>query len=93
MSIQPGENNQLRLAAEVEDTRGGHRGRGAESGVPGVCATQSGLKAQKGMGLGLAISREYARLMGGDITVRSEVGKGSIFRFEIRSGQGRGVGW
>ncbi|WP_087754863.1 response regulator [Paraburkholderia caledonica] len=32
-----------------------------------------------GSGLGLSISREFARLMGGRITVVSEVGKGSVF--------------
>ncbi len=32
-----------------------------------------------GTGLGLTISREYARLLGGDITVRSEPGAGSTF--------------
>ncbi|WP_027798511.1 response regulator [Paraburkholderia dilworthii] len=32
-----------------------------------------------GSGLGLSISREFARLMGGRITVASEVGKGSVF--------------
>lgn len=32
-----------------------------------------------GLGLGLAISRRVARALGGDITVESEVGKGSTF--------------
>ena len=32
-----------------------------------------------GSGLGLSISREFARLLGGWITVASEVGKGSVF--------------
>ncbi len=36
-------------------------------------------KANTGRGLGLSISRKLARAMGGDVTVSSEVGKGSEF--------------
>jgi signal transduction histidine kinase len=36
-----------------------------------------------GIGLGLAISREFAHLLGGDIRVESEEGKGSIFTLTI----------
>src|SRR5262249_24664600 len=32
-----------------------------------------------GTGLGLALSRKLARMMGGDVTVTSEPGKGSVF--------------
>ncbi|HET9417120.1 MAG TPA: ATP-binding protein, partial [Candidatus Limnocylindria bacterium] len=39
--------------------------------------------AQKGVGLGLAITRDLARAMRGDVTVASIVGKGSTFMLEL----------
>jgi PAS domain S-box-containing protein len=45
--------------------------------------TSTGRNTGTGTGLGLVISRQFARLMGGDVTVTSEVGKGSVFRLEI----------
>ncbi|MBE9004209.1 PAS domain S-box protein [Fortiea sp. LEGE XX443] len=45
--------------------------------------TEIGRKSQQGTGLGLAISRKYVQLMGGDITVNSWEGMGSIFTFQI----------
>ncbi|MGI0492694.1 PAS domain S-box protein [Alkalinema pantanalense CENA528] len=40
-------------------------------------------RLQEGTGLGLPISREFVRLMGGELTVSSQVGQGSCFRFHI----------
>ncbi len=67
------------LQIEVEDT-----GPGISEDEQGNLfrhfeQTKTGQQAGTGAGLGLAISREFIRLMGGDITVRSQVGKGSVF--------------
>src|SRR5262249_58514892 len=44
--------------------------------------------AQKfgGTGLGLALSRKLARMMGGDVTVTSTPGKGSVFTVRLPVG-------
>ena len=47
--------------------------------------TRSGLNSEKGTGLGMTISRQFARMMGGDIVVSSTPGKGSTFIFTFRA--------
>jgi signal transduction histidine kinase len=46
---------------------------------PFVQAETGHSRSREGSGLGLTISRRLARLMGGDLTVRSKVGEGSAF--------------
>ena len=78
----------MRLVIEVEDTGPGIAKEEQETAFGYFEQTLSGRQAQSGSGLGLSISREYARLMGGDITVTSRVGEGATFCVEIGIAEG-----
>jgi PAS domain S-box-containing protein len=75
-----------RLQFEVEDTGMGIAAEDIPHLFEAFFQTQSGRQVAGGTGLGLPISREFVRLMSGDIHVSSEVGAGSIFRFDVRVG-------
>ena len=68
---------------EVEDTGVGISPEDLGNIFTAFVQTASGQKTQKGTGLGLTISRQFVRLMGGDITVESQLERGSTFKFEI----------
>jgi signal transduction histidine kinase len=67
----------------------------ADSGIGLTCEQQAKLfqeftqadsltaRRYGGTGLGLALSRKLARMMGGDVTVTSEPGKGSVFTVRL----------
>lgn len=73
------------LQFEVEDTGPGIAPHEMSQLFQPFHQTQSGLKSVEGTGLGLAISQRYAKMMGGEISVRSQVGEGSVFSFWIRA--------
>ena len=72
-----------RLVAAIEDTGPGISPEEIAGLFQPFAQARAGLEARSGTGLGLALSRQFARLMGGDVTVESRVGEGSVFRFEI----------
>jgi signal transduction histidine kinase len=53
--------------------------------------TRTGAPLRHGIGLGLAISRDLVRRMGGNLTVESVVGQGSTFAFNLQRQNGDGA--
>jgi signal transduction histidine kinase/ligand-binding sensor domain-containing protein/CheY-like chemotaxis protein len=72
-----------RAVVEVEDTGPGLSPEEIPRLFQPFSQTEVGWRSQEGTGLGLALSRQLARLMGGDITVTSVKGEGSTFRLEV----------
>ncbi len=86
LTVPAGENNVYStffIQFEVEDTGVGISSEDLGNIFTAFVQTASGQKTQKGTGLGLTISRQFVRLMGGDITVESKLERGSTFKFEI----------
>ena len=77
----------LFVFVDVEDTGPGIPAEDFEKLFRVFSQTEMGA-AEGGTGLGLTISRSFARLLGGDITVTSRQGKGSCFHVEILAKQG-----
>lgn len=73
-----------RLVFDVEDTGSGIDKAELEKVFEIFTQTQSGQESHEGTGLGLPISRRFVQLMGGKISVKSELEKGSVFTFDIR---------
>ncbi|MFM7578565.1 MAG: ATP-binding protein, partial [Microcystaceae cyanobacterium] len=76
LSEQPGQ--LLYLEFEIEDTGYGIDLNEMSQLFAPFGQTEAGRKSQQGTGLGLPISQKFVRLMGGEIQVKSELGKGSL---------------
>lgn len=75
--------SRVRLRFEVEDTGRGIAADELDRVFVPFEQTRSGVEAQTGTGLGASISRDLARLLGGELTVRSTLGAGTTFTLEL----------
>jgi len=68
----------------IRDTGGGMDAEGVKSLFrPFEQLDNAMTRAHKGTGLGLTISKQLANMLGGDITVESELGKGTVFTLSL----------
>jgi signal transduction histidine kinase/DNA-binding response OmpR family regulator len=72
-----------RLCFAVEDSGPGIAADELSHIFEAFVQTANGKQKHEGTGLGLALSNQFAQLMGGELTVHSVVDKGSVFGFEI----------
>ncbi|MCU0515417.1 MAG: PAS domain S-box protein [Oscillatoria sp. Prado101] len=73
-----------RLLFEIEDTGPGIAPEEMDKLFEAFGQTETGRKSLQGTGLGLPISRKFVQMMGGDISVSSTPGEGSLFAFDIQ---------
>lgn len=80
------------LALDVIDTGIGMSQQQADSVFEAFVQADSSITRRfGGTGLGLTISKRFAQALGGDITVKSEAGKGSVFTAVVATGNLDGV--
>ncbi|WP_375491915.1 ATP-binding protein [uncultured Nostoc sp.] len=88
MAINPPElptSQPLTLHFEIEDSGAGIAAEELDKLFEAFAQTQTGKNAQEGTGLGLPISRKFVQLMGGEMTVSSQVGYGTVVKFDIQA--------
>ncbi len=71
------------LTFEVEDTGEGISLEEQKKLFEAFSQTETGIKSGQGTGLGLPISQKFVKLMGGEITVRSQLNQGTLFTFSL----------
>ena len=75
--------NKSQLYFEIADTGPGISASEIPTLFQPFVQTEAGRKSMQGTGLGLPISQQFVRILGGDIAVESEVDRGTIFSFNI----------
>lgn len=83
VTSKPVDSENIEMSFTVEDTGAGIREEDKERLFQAFARVNEDISIE-GTGLGLAISRRIATLMGGDIKVFSEYGRGSVFIATIR---------
>ncbi len=78
-----GVSSEWNLIAVIHDTGPGINEKELETLFQPFTQAESGRRLQQGTGLGLPISRQFARLLGGDISVQSRLGEGTAFSVTI----------
>ncbi|WP_019501558.1 DAHL domain-containing protein [Pseudanabaena sp. PCC 6802] len=73
------------LHFEIADTGPGIDATEIDAIFEPFVQTEIGRNSHEGTGLGLPISREFIRLMGGEIAVDSKLGQGTTFKFDIQT--------
>ncbi len=86
LSVQcvPVDDGKVELRVSVQDTGVGISAKDTTRIFAPFEQAEEGQKQESGAGLGLAITRELARLMGGDVELDSQPGRGSQFRFSVK---------
>ncbi|NTW32048.1 MAG: PAS domain S-box protein, partial [Bacteroidetes bacterium] len=86
--------NTNHLVVEIQDSGCGIAENEIGNLFKSFVQTSSGISKGSGTGLGLVLSRELAILMGGSITVSSQIDKGSVFTFyvKIKEGKAQAIG-
>ncbi|MCC3584958.1 MAG: PAS domain S-box protein [Microcoleus sp. PH2017_30_WIL_O_A] len=78
------EENQSQLLFEISDTGPGISPLELPTLFKPFVQTETGRRSMQGTGLGLPISQQFVRIMGGDISVESQLGQGTTFTFNIQ---------
>lgn len=73
------------LKFTVKDTGAGIAPEELDQIFKAFSQSETGRQSKQGTGLGLPISKRFVELMGGELTVQSQVGRGSTFSFHIVS--------